>query len=57
MCVKKMAIWGDFQGIAGVTRGGRGVKSLENWGDFIYICMIPNQKGTQKGKLNYIQNF
>ena len=31
-----MAIWGDFQGITGVTRGGRGVKKLENWGDVIY---------------------
>ena len=29
-------IWGDFQGITGVTRGGRGVKKLENWGDVIY---------------------
>ena len=31
-----MEIWGDFQGITGVTRGGRGVKKLENWGDVIY---------------------
>ena len=22
--VQKMAIWGDFQGLTGVTRGGRG---------------------------------
>ena len=33
---KKTAIWGDFQGLTGVTRGGRGVKFLENWGDVIY---------------------
>ena len=26
-----MAIWGDFQGLTGLTRGG--VKKLENWGD------------------------
>ena len=32
----KMAIWGDFQGLNGVTRGGRGVEKLENWGDVIY---------------------
>ena len=31
-----MKIWGDFQGITGVTRGGRGVQKLENWGDVIY---------------------
>ena len=35
-----MAIWGDFQGITGVTRGGRGVKKLENWGDVIYGCPL-----------------
>ena len=34
--VQKMAIWGDFQGLIGVTGGGRGVKKLENWGDVIY---------------------
>ena len=34
--VQKVAIWGDFQGITGVTRGGRGVKKLEKWGDVIY---------------------
>ena len=34
--VQKLAIWGDFQGISGVTRGGRGVKKFENWGDVIY---------------------
>ena len=33
-----MVIWGDFQGITGVTRGGRGVNKLENWGDVIYEC-------------------
>ena len=31
-----MKIWGDFQGLTGVTGGGRGVKKLENWGDVIY---------------------
>ena len=31
-----MAILGDFQGLTWVTRGGRGVKKLENWGDVIY---------------------
>ena len=31
-----MAIWGDFQGVIGVTRGGRGVKKDEIWGDVIY---------------------
>ena len=31
-----MEIWGDFQGLTGVTRGGRGVKKLGNWGDVIY---------------------
>ena len=31
-----MAIWGDFQGLTGVTGGGRGVKKSENWGDVIY---------------------
>ena len=30
-----MAIWGDFQGITGVTRGGRGVEKMKNWGDVI----------------------
>ena len=34
--VQKLAIWGDFQGITGVTRGGRGVQKLENWDDVIY---------------------
>ena len=34
--VQKLVIWGDFQGMTGVTRGGRGVKKLENWGDVIY---------------------
>ena len=34
--VQKTGIWGDFQGITGVTRGGRGVKKLEKWGDVIY---------------------
>ena len=34
--VQKLVIWGDFQGIIGVTRGGRGVKNFENWGDVIY---------------------
>ena len=29
--VQKMVIWGDFQGITGVTRGGLGVKKLEYW--------------------------
>ena len=27
--VQEMAIWGDFKGLTGVTRGGRGVKNLE----------------------------
>ena len=27
---------GDFQGMTGVTRGGRGVKKLGNWGDVNY---------------------
>ena len=27
---------GNFQGLTGVTGGGRGVKKLENWGDVIY---------------------
>ena len=31
-----MAIWGDFQGLTGVTGGGRGVKKMANWGDVIY---------------------
>ena len=31
----KLAIWDDFQGITGLTRGGRGQK-LENWDDVIY---------------------
>ena len=31
-----MAIWGGFQGLTGVTGGGRGVKKLKNWGDVIY---------------------
>ena len=26
-----MAIWGDFQGLTGVTRGGRGVKNWKIW--------------------------
>ena len=34
--VQRMAIWGDFQGLTGVTGGGRGVKKLENWDDVIY---------------------
>ena len=34
--VQKMAIWGDFQGLIGETRGGRRVKKLENWSDVIY---------------------
>ena len=35
-----MAIWGDFQGLIGVTGGGRGVKKLQNWGDVIYGCSL-----------------
>ena len=31
-----MTMWGDFQGLIEVTRGGRGVNKLENWGDVIY---------------------
>ena len=34
--VQKMAVWGDFQGLTKVTRGGRVDKELENWGDVIY---------------------
>ena len=37
-----MAIWGDFQGLTGVTGGGRGVKKLENWGDIIYGWSLMN---------------
>ena len=33
--VQKMAIWGNFQGLTGVKRGGRGAKKLENLGDLI----------------------
>ena len=29
-----MSIWGDFQGITGVTGGGRGVQKMQIWGDF-----------------------
>ena len=32
----KTVIWGDFQGFAGVTRGGRVVEKLDFWGDVIY---------------------
>ena len=34
-----MAIWGDFQGITGVTRGGRGVKKLKIGGMSVEIRM------------------
>ena len=37
----KLAIWGDFQGIPGVTRpckGRNGVQKIENRGDIIYGC-------------------
>ena len=30
--VQKLVIWGDFQGITGVTRGGRGVKNFQTRG-------------------------
>ena len=41
-----MAIWGDFQGLNEVTRGGRGgrgvrgVEKLEIWDDVIYECFF-----------------
>ena len=31
-----MAIWGDFQGLTGVTGGGREFKKFEKWVDVIY---------------------
>ena len=31
-----MGLWGDFQGLTEATRGGRGVKKFENWGDVVY---------------------
>ena len=31
-----MTIWGDFQGLTGVTREGKGVKKFGNLGDVIY---------------------
>ena len=36
--VQKLGIWGDFQGITGVTRGRRegGSKKSINWGEVIY---------------------
>ena len=34
--VQKMALWGDFQGITRVTRGGSRVINYKNWGDVIY---------------------
>ena len=34
--VQKMAIWGEFQGLTGETRGGIGVKKLENCVDVIH---------------------
>ena len=41
-----MAIWGDFQGLTRVTRGGRGLKELENWGDVIYGWSLTYQAFT-----------
>ena len=43
-----MAIWGDFQGIIGVTRGGRGIKKLEKWGDVIYGWSLRVMRGYSK---------
>ena len=34
--LQKMAISVNFQGLTGVTGGGRGVQKLEIWGDVIY---------------------
>ena len=34
--VQKMAIWGDFQGITGVTRERMGFKKLQHWVDVFY---------------------
>ena len=47
-----MAIWGDLQGLTGVTRGGRGVKKLENWGDVIYgWSLVRFATGNSNGNL------
>ena len=40
--VEKRVLWGDFQGLIGVTGGGRGVKNSENWGDVIYGWSLKN---------------
>ena len=39
--VRKLTIWGNFQGISEMKRGGRGVKKLENWGDAHHLWMVP----------------
>ena len=50
-----MAIWGDFQGLSGMTRGGRGVKNLENLGDVIYgwSLMKSDQRKEKEKGFNY----
>ena len=34
--VQKMAVWGNFQGITGVTRERMGFKKLQHWVDVFY---------------------
>ena len=48
-----MAIWGDFQGLSGVTRG-EGVKKLKIWDDVIYRWSLSkNYSTTYRGSLQF----
>ena len=47
-----MSILGDFLGSTEVTRGGRGVKKLENWGGVIYgWSLVRFATGNSNGNL------
>ena len=48
---RKIGNLGDFQGITGVTRGGRGGQKMEFWGDVIYGWSLTNSQFLNVRKL------
>ena len=55
-----MVILGDFHGIIVVSRGGREVKKLENWGYVMYrgeyLSLFPKMLFTEKNKVGKCQH-
>ena len=45
--VQKMALWGDFQGLTGMTRGKRGGQKIGKLG-WRNLCMVPNSSGIKQ---------